>query len=120
MASLVLWVGGSKDPSGIGLKIRKHLLRWNGTANYSVDMGCAHVDSVSKPATVVANAENGFEGGCLGFFVQNPRRFLQVDSPISLAEGIASQYRTAKSAMFFIHPTLFRTWKVGAVSRKSE
>ena len=40
--------------------------------------------------------------------------------PISLAEGIASQHRTAESAMLFIHPTLLRPWKVGTVGRKSQ
>ena len=101
------------------LKIRKHLLRWHPAANDSVNMRCAYMDSMSKPAPVFANTENRLEREWLGFFVKNPGRLLQMYPPIRLAEGISGQYRTAKGAMLLIHPTLFRTRKVGAVGRKS-
>ncbi len=41
-------------------------------------------------------------------------------APISLAEGIARQYRTAEGAMLFIHPAFLRPWTVGTVGGKRQ
>jgi len=114
------YTGGPQCPREIGFELGKHTFGLYVSPDHGVNMRTANMHRMRNPSPILANHENRVQAEKATLPVQDKRNFGQARSPISLPFWIVWLQRAAWNAVLSIHPSVFRSRKMRAITGKSQ